>query len=84
MTPWDLFVTFFPMALIEAAFQRWRAHAEANGRKGLETWNKMFVGFSALLLKIAVSGLRRRALHSSDASVHDHDAAVVRESAVHS
>jgi hypothetical protein len=70
MTPCDLFLTFFPMALVETAFPSWRAHAEANGRKGLENLDKkMFMRFLSLLLRMAVSGLRRRALNFSDAVV---------------
>jgi hypothetical protein len=33
ITPCDLFFTFLPVELVEAAFPSWRSHAEANGRK---------------------------------------------------
>jgi hypothetical protein len=70
MTPCDVFFAFFPLELVEPAFSAWRTHAAENGRNGLEKLDaRMFLRFLSLLLKMAVTGLRRRTLYFTDAVV---------------
>jgi hypothetical protein len=69
-TPGDLFLAFFPMELFEPAFVRWRDHAQAHGRAGLQNMDKsMFLRFVVLLLRMGLTGLRRREHYFSKSSI---------------
>jgi hypothetical protein len=60
-TPCDLFLAFFPLELVETEFPRWQQHARDNERGGLASLNKaMFMRFLALLVKMGLTGMRRR------------------------
>jgi hypothetical protein len=84
MTPCDVIFAFSSLELVEPAFPAWRTHAAENGRNGLEKLDaRIFLRFLSLVLKMAVTLLRRRALYFTDAVVHHHDAAPVRKSALH-
>jgi hypothetical protein len=63
--PCDFFLAFFPMELVGQRFEHWRAHAREHDRKGLASLNTpMFMVFLALLLKMGLTGLRRREHYS--------------------
>jgi len=69
-TPCDLLLAFFPMELVEAEFPRWQQHAEEHGRRGLALLDKaMFLRFLALLVKMGLTGLRRREMYWHDPTV---------------
>jgi hypothetical protein len=69
MTPCDVFFAFFPWSWSNPR-SLWRTHAAKNGRNGLEKLDaRIFLRFLSLLLKMAVTGLRRRALYFSEAVV---------------
>jgi hypothetical protein len=66
--PCDLFLAFFPMELVEPRFEHWRAHARENDRKRLANLNRpIFMVFFALVLKMGLTGLRRREHYFTDA-----------------
>jgi hypothetical protein len=69
-TPGDLFLAFFPMELMEPAFAHWRDHAQKHGRAGLANLSKsMFLKFVVLLLRMGVTGLRRRDHYFSNSRI---------------
>jgi hypothetical protein len=69
-TPGDLFLAFFPMELMEPAFAHWRDHAQKHGRAGLANLSKsVFLKFAVLLLRMGVTGLRRRDHYFSNARI---------------
>jgi hypothetical protein len=60
-TPCDLFLAFFPIALVEPCFDSWRGHAaeyDRNGLSGLDS--RLFMCFLAPLVRMGLMGLRRR------------------------
>lgn len=58
----------FPSDASGIGFPFWRSHAEANGRKGLDSLNEnMFLRFLSLLKRVAVTGMRRKALYFTEA-----------------
>jgi hypothetical protein len=60
-TPCDLFLAFFPIALVEPCFDSWREHAAEHDRKGLSGLkSKMFLIFLAVLVRMGLMRLRRR------------------------
>jgi hypothetical protein len=66
--PCDLFLAFFPMELVEPRFEHWRAQAQEHDRKGLANLNTpIFMVCLALLLKMGLTGLRRREHYFTDA-----------------
>jgi hypothetical protein len=54
------------MELVGPRFEHWRAHAREHDRKGLAYLNTRMV-FIALLLKMGLTGLRRREHYFTDA-----------------
>jgi hypothetical protein len=58
-TPCDLFLTFFFSYLVEPRFAYWREHAKQHDRRGLLD-RCMVMIFLALLLRMGLTGLRRR------------------------
>jgi hypothetical protein len=67
--PCDLFFEFFPLELVEGRFAHWEQHAEHSNRRGLRNLERpLFMKFLSLLLKMSLTGLRRRALYFEEES----------------
>jgi hypothetical protein len=59
-----LFLAFFPTALVEPCFASWRKHARDRDRRGLSALDtELFLRFIAVILRMGLTGLRRRAHH---------------------
>jgi hypothetical protein len=60
----DFFLAFFPLRLVAGRFNAWHEHAEAAGHSGISSLDTpMFLRFLATLVKMSLSGLRRREMH---------------------
>jgi hypothetical protein len=60
-TPCDLFLAFFPIALVEPCVDSWREHAAEHDRNGLNGLDsRLLMCFLALLVRMGLMGLRRR------------------------
>jgi hypothetical protein len=69
-TPCELFLAFFPLELVVIEFPLWQQHARDNERGGLTSLNKaMFMRFLALLVKMGLTGMRRREMYWQDSDV---------------
>jgi hypothetical protein len=66
----DLIVALCPLELVDTEFPCWQQHARDNERGGLASLNKaMFMSLLALLVKMGLTGLRRRERYWQDSAV---------------